>query len=46
LKVLQSLRAALRRRMEKSALRDEEGFARDFAQAIRGMWRAWCEGTR
>ncbi len=38
-----AIRAALRRRMEKSPLRDEEGFARDFAAALRTIWHAWCK---
>ncbi|HVX84121.1 MAG TPA: tetratricopeptide repeat protein [Phycisphaerae bacterium] len=42
LPLLEKLRAALRRRMEKSPLRDEAAFAGDFATALRGMWRAWC----
>jgi predicted O-linked N-acetylglucosamine transferase (SPINDLY family) len=32
----------LRQRMEKSPLRDEPGFARDFEAAIRAMWVEWC----
>jgi tetratricopeptide (TPR) repeat protein len=34
--------AALRTKVEGSALRDEAGFARAFEGAVRGMWRAWC----
>jgi predicted O-linked N-acetylglucosamine transferase (SPINDLY family) len=42
--VLGTLRKALRRRMEKSPLRDEKGFAADFGAALRGMWTTWCKG--
>lgn len=37
------LRRGLRARCERSALRDEDGFARDVEAAYRTMWRAWCD---
>lgn len=43
--VLASLRKALRKRMSKSPLCDEAGFAADVGAAFRGMWKAWCKGT-
>jgi predicted O-linked N-acetylglucosamine transferase (SPINDLY family) len=42
--VLATLRKALRKRMSRSPLRDEEGFAADVGAAFRGMWQAWCKG--
>jgi predicted O-linked N-acetylglucosamine transferase (SPINDLY family) len=42
--VLATLRKALRKRMSRSLLRDEEGFAADVGAAFRGMWQAWCKG--
>jgi predicted O-linked N-acetylglucosamine transferase (SPINDLY family) len=39
---LAELRAGLRDRLKTSALGDEAAFARDFAAALRGIWRAWC----
>ncbi|MFM7345473.1 MAG: tetratricopeptide repeat protein, partial [Tagaea sp.] len=39
---LADLRAGLRGRLEASALGDEGAYARDFAAALRGMWRAYC----
>lgn len=39
---LAELRAGLRGRIKSSALGDEDAFARDFAAALRGMWRAYC----
>lgn len=39
---LSALRSGMRDRMERSALRDEIGFARDFEAAIRQMWKTWC----
>jgi tetratricopeptide (TPR) repeat protein len=41
-RALANLRATLRDRIKNSALGDEAGYARDFAAALRGMWRAWC----
>jgi predicted O-linked N-acetylglucosamine transferase (SPINDLY family) len=39
---LAELRRGLRDRLKASALGDESAYARDFAAALRGMWRAWC----
>ncbi len=39
---LEELRGGLRGRMERSPLRDGPGFARDFEEALRTMWRKFC----
>ena len=39
---LASLRAELRRRMERSPLMDGKRFARNVERAFRMMWHAWC----
>jgi predicted O-linked N-acetylglucosamine transferase (SPINDLY family) len=39
---LEQLRATLRGRMEASPLMDAPRFARNFEQACRAAWRAWC----
>jgi predicted O-linked N-acetylglucosamine transferase (SPINDLY family) len=39
---LQSLRASLRQRMERSPLMDAPRFARNIENAYRQMWRSWC----
>jgi protein O-GlcNAc transferase len=39
---LTELRATLRERMERSPLRDEQGFAREMEAQYRAMWRTWC----
>jgi predicted O-linked N-acetylglucosamine transferase (SPINDLY family) len=39
---LDALRQALRARVASSALGDAPGYARDFAAALRGMWRTKC----
>jgi len=41
---LRRLRANLREMLERSPLRDEVGFTREFEAALREMWRAWCPG--
>ncbi len=41
---LRPLRAGLRDRIQKSALRDEMGFTRAFEAVLRKMWRLWCSG--
>jgi tetratricopeptide (TPR) repeat protein len=40
---LRVLRAGLRDRVRESPLMDAPLFARNFAEAMRGMWQAWCE---
>jgi protein O-GlcNAc transferase len=42
--VLAEARASLRARMQSSPLMDEPLFARNFENACRRMWRAWCTG--
>jgi protein O-GlcNAc transferase len=39
---LRELRSTMRSKMERSPLRDEGGFTKDFEAVIRGAWRAWC----
>lgn len=39
---LAGFRRTLRQRLEKSAFRDEIGFARAMEGAFREMWRRWC----
>ncbi len=43
LDALSTLRSGLRARMQNSALRDEVGFAHEFEQCLRDIWREWCE---
>jgi protein O-GlcNAc transferase len=43
---LTALRGTLRRRVRESPLCDHERFARHFEEAIRGMWREWCEAPK
>lgn len=38
-------RTALRQRLQRSPLMDEEGFTRRLEQAFRQMWREWCVGN-
>lgn len=40
---LATIRAGMRERMLQSPLMDEAGFARNFEDALRGMWQTWCE---
>ncbi|HEX5093750.1 MAG TPA: tetratricopeptide repeat protein [Burkholderiales bacterium] len=42
LPALAQLRASLRPRLERSALRDFPGFTRTLERAYRSMWQAWC----
>ena len=39
---LAEMRGTLRRRLERSPLRDFSGFTRALESAYREMWRAWC----
>ncbi len=39
---LHELRATMRDRMRSSPLMDEARFARDYHDALRGMWKSWC----
>ncbi|MBF0332223.1 MAG: tetratricopeptide repeat protein [Alphaproteobacteria bacterium] len=39
---LADLRAGMRRRVERSPLRDEAGFGRAFGDALRDLWHIWC----
>lgn len=41
IEALASIRASLRERLERSPLRDEAGFAKDFAAALDSMWSAF-----
>jgi predicted O-linked N-acetylglucosamine transferase (SPINDLY family) len=40
---LNALRQGMRARVAGSALGDAQAYARDFAAALRGMWRMKCE---
>jgi predicted O-linked N-acetylglucosamine transferase (SPINDLY family) len=40
---LRRIRSTLRNEMEHSPLMDSSGFARGIEQAIRSIWRRWCE---
>jgi predicted O-linked N-acetylglucosamine transferase (SPINDLY family) len=40
---LETLRRELRPRFAASALADYDGFARDWAAALRGLWRQWVQ---
>lgn len=42
---LSVIRAGMRDRMRHSSLMDEQGFARDYGQALRQMWQQWCAAT-
>jgi predicted O-linked N-acetylglucosamine transferase (SPINDLY family) len=39
---LRELRASMRKRLEKTPLRDEQGFAREMESVYRDLWRRWC----
>src|ERR1051326_5412580 len=41
---LKELRNSMRDRMNRSALRDEKGFARVMEKRFREMWIRWCNG--
>jgi protein O-GlcNAc transferase len=43
---LADVRAGLRERLLASPLSDAPRFARNFEQALRGMWQAWCKERR
>jgi len=43
---LSALRGSLRGRVQASPLADSGAFARDFATALRAMWRQWCASAR
>lgn len=40
---LGALREGLRERLLASPVCDQRAYARRYAEALRGMWRAWCE---
>jgi protein O-GlcNAc transferase len=46
LPTLQRLRQELRARVLVSPIFDAESFARNFEDAMRGMWREWCAGRK
>ena len=46
LQALQKVRQELRPRVQASPIFEAESFARHFEDAMRGMWRAWCDRQR
>lgn len=44
--LLRRCRSGLRERMLASPLMDTKGFAKGLEDALRGMWRVWCEHGR
>lgn len=43
---LAEIRRTIRPAMERSPLRDVEGFTRDLENLYRRMWHAWCDATK